>query len=159
MCERKGVERALSNIFERTHGRQPTDDELKDYLDSHPGYVWQEGLAQEGLAKGPPEVRVTLMDILECPLVLVPGVQRYPMRHKWPRPLAFKVLQDGTPTLWVALTEDEVDVDLCVHILPTGSGLDMTTWHLDHYVGTWINASGTVRHVFAWGEVHQHEPA
>ncbi len=43
MSERRGIERALSNLFERTHGREPTDDEL------------QEGVALlcEGIRNGP----------------------------------------------------------------------------------------------------------
>ena len=155
MSERRGVERALSNLFERKHGREPTDDKMQTGL-----VMVLESIL--GIEQGPgdtsdPASRSPRMDILEFPLVLVPGIQRYPLGPRWPQPLDVQ-LQDGAPVLWVALRENEVDVDLCVQIFPTGTGLDLTTWRLDNYVGTWIEESGTVRHTFAWGDVHRHEP-
>ncbi len=151
MSERRGVERALSNIFERAYGREPTNDEM------------QTGLAMmlEGIAQGPPEVKVDTsnpasrsprMDILEYPLNPVPGIQRWTLGHKWPQPLAVGSRHGGR-VLWVALTDHEIDVDLCVLLLPTGTGLGrMDRIALDGYVGSWIDESGTARHIFAWGE-------
>ena len=44
MSERRGIERALANVFERAHGREPTDEEIQEGL----------GDVLEGIRKGPP---------------------------------------------------------------------------------------------------------
>ena len=96
------------------------------------------------------------MDIIKQPLVLVEGIRRHPMGRRWLQPLSVQ-LHEGVPVLWVVLEADDVAVDLCVRIFPTGAGLELTSRDLDSYVGTWIR-NGYVWHTFAWGEVHGHEP-